>query len=387
MDKEFLYSRLGETVFFDTNNNCYNVSHDCLDAEITFSLSPTELKIINGYPNELPDGSEGIKTNICQRKGVFYLPFPDEEESQTKSICICLLNEAFDHFKIDDSIVLDGTEYQITHVYLKCAKWNIELSKNVREVIIDRRKKDWYSEKIEFGTSDNSWFWVDEANPFLCAKNGSLYSKDKKILYFLNTSQRGNIVVPKQVETIDTGAIYNPNCHSIDFLGAVKEIKVDAIYASGVKFLINNAASQVQIEVDDIKKLLHVISDKYYNDVVFSKPDVHGCLLDNGNIELHRTVNSVEALRRRMNGLSEARCDYEEVYLVTAPIVKWTDNREDTDGDGIVLYLESCTIPYYPGTVEGTHIYYYKDGSRTDYRITVYETYEEVRKLIAESRG
>lgn len=353
MEKEVLYNEIGNAVFYVSKESRYGINYDCFNPEV--HVYTTELDIINGAPDNLDDDL-GIETKVTHKNGIYYMPLPDDGDSETKSICICLLNETFNHFKIDESIVLDGTEYQITHVYLKCAKWNIELSKNVREVIVDRRKKDWYNEKIEFGTSDNCWFEVDEANPFLCADEGSLYSKDKKILYFLNTSQRGNIVVPERVETIDTGAIYNPNCVSIDFQGAVKEIKEDAIDANKVKFLINNAASQVQIKVDDIKKLLHIISDKYYNEVMFSKPNVHGSLLDNGNIELHKTVSSVEALRRCMNGLSEARCDYENVYLVTAPIVKWTNNREDTEGSGIVLYLESCIIPYYPGTVEGTHI-------------------------------
>lgn len=373
MEKELLYQNMGEAVYYVRGGYIID----------PFIFSPeydiwSDLGIINGRGGRFSTG-----TDIAHKKGVYYMPLPEEEEeTQTKSICICLLNECFEHFKIEDTIVLDGTEYLITHVYLKCAKWNIELSKNVREVIIDRRKEDLYNEKIEFGTSSNSRFEVDEANPYLCTENGSLYSRDKSVLYFLNTRQRDDIVVSEQVKKIDTGAIYNPDCRSINFKGAVNEIKEDAIEANRTKFLINNATSQIQIEVDDIKKLLDVFYNRVGNDVLFSKPNVHGCLLDNGNIELHETIISIDALQRRMKGLPASCCDYKNVYLLTSPIVKWTTNREDTDGNGIVLYIESCEIPFYPDTIEGTKIYYYIDGSRSECPITVYETYDEVKELL-----
>lgn len=97
-----------------------------------------------------------------------------------------------------------GETYPITSVSLYVGKFNIQISKNIKEISFPYKEYN----------STECYFDVDDDNEVYCSVNGSLLSKDKKILYFLHIQPERSwneifdVIIPKEVKQIRPYAIW-----------------------------------------------------------------------------------------------------------------------------------------------------------------------------------
>ncbi|MCI8860707.1 MAG: leucine-rich repeat domain-containing protein [Lachnospiraceae bacterium] len=79
---------------------------------------------------------------------------------------------------------------------------------------------------------------VQSGNPAYCAKEGILFTKDKKTLVCCPMDKKGSYTVPKGVKTIGNGAFAYTNLKNIKFQKGLITIEKDAFFSSGLKNVV-----------------------------------------------------------------------------------------------------------------------------------------------------
>lgn len=189
---------------------CFVEDHDFSYFKIYQLLPNNDLRLYLLYSNEGANKEDQHEENFVLRvPDTTQLGNIDIEETHTfvnddidrmypqKEITSVITNDDIDE-ETPPAIPL-GVPYPITEVYIKCPAAHISLSKNVRNVIIDKTPVNRLN--IEFFDSKKSSFEVDENNQYFCSKEGSLFSKDMKTLYFLRETG-GNVEIPDEVSDV-----------------------------------------------------------------------------------------------------------------------------------------------------------------------------------------
>lgn len=321
-----------------------------------------------------------------------------------------------DPFKIPKSLTIcwdDDTnapsgEYPITEIIVNCKEWHILIPKDIKDVIIKRIRE--YDEDIEFGTSQNSTFEVDESNKHLkSSKTGSLYTKDGKVLIHYHSNDE----VPISVEDIRPEAIYKPgksyrliipmNCkkltekaiqgdfETIDFTGGIDYIEPKALDNIDCKELrINGLLSIINAEgQEELNKWVdgNGYFFNYTHNLFLAVPNSSGGkALETGYIELTEVLPLKEKLRRH----EDSCAIYINAYINEC--VKSDDNIEKSDWRGLPIAIkpdkldknDSVYSPY--SQTDITRVAFIR---MTDYEhikeIFVLEPVNKVMELIKES--
>lgn len=79
---------------------------------------------------------------------------------------------------------------------------------------------------------------VQSGNPAYCAKDGILFTKDKKILVCCPMGKKGSYTVPKGVKKIGNGAFAYTSLKNIKFQKGLVTIGKDAFFSSGLKNVV-----------------------------------------------------------------------------------------------------------------------------------------------------
>lgn len=217
--------------------------------------------------------------------------------------------DAFEGIKSDD--------YTVTTIVVKSKEWNLFLPETIENVIIDRNN---YHDK-----GGRRSFRVHENNKYLMSENGSLYSKDGKVLFHYDYSKEQEL--NSNVEEILPGAIGScrdliipSNCKKlakkaivgefniIDFTGglniieqgALSEIECNELRINGLLSDINHEGQQ------ELNELYHKTTWKHRAcpRICFMAPmPTGGKAFENGYIELSQVLSS----EQKLNGFVDTR--------------------------------------------------------------------------------
>ena len=313
--------------------------------------------------------------------------------------------------KVFDPII--GNElgdYTISYVFVKCNNWRIRLPKTVKEVIIHEGKK--------IGGS----FYVDENNPYLFSEQGSLLSKDGKLIYLcINSAEHfETIILNEDVKMIMPGAIHSdkrlslviPNaCRSwvrnaitgsferIDFTGGLQAIESGALNDHDFScndIRINGLLSDINIEGQNELYTWYKNRDDYRKTrrLFLAAPMAKDSeSLENGYIKLTKVLSTNEKLERTI--VDSMDTDSCPVYINS-----YINERFSTTNN-IAIPMVIDTLPLYDGNYSGRNYYFYKpievtriyfvdinEGKNGDpkfFNVLVHEPVEKVHELIRES--
>jgi len=308
----------------------------------------------------------------------------------------------------DDDTNAPSGEYPITEIIVNCKEWHIFIPKDIKNVTIKRMQE--YDKDIEFGTSQNSTFEVEETNKYLkSSKVGSLYTKDGRDMIHYHSNDE----VPISVENIRPEAIYKPgesykliiplNCkklaekaiqgefETLDFTGGIEFIEPKALDNIDCKeFRINGLLSNINAEGQE-ELCKWVDGDRYFSKYTHNlflavpNPSISKAL-ETGFIELTEVLPLREKLRRH-----EDSCTiYINAYINER--VKSGDNIEKSNWGGLPISIKTDIIdnkdkdysPY--SRTEITRIAFIR---MTEYEqikeIFVHEPVNRVMELIKES--
>jgi len=316
------------------------------------------------YVCEYKDHTTGLPVIVNEESReaiVFILNTPPENGEVPETIII----------KDDSDIPLDKDkdgEYKVTEVYLKCKKWGeLRLPKTVKRIIIDRNpyKQEPSTNTYEYGTSNDSWFSIEDSDFLKSDYNGSVYSKDGKNLYhycslLYHYCSLDNNPLGEELEEILPGSIYNPEplnilripCNvkklskgaisgsfsEIDFTGGLNEIESQAfnrIECDNIR--INGLISD--INVDGVKEMERHLSSfigrRSERTGIFSllapEPQ-HGRLLNNGDIELMSCISLKDKISKHK--------DWEPLLIRSAIKNKFNECAEEN----ISVHIESIKL-------------------------------------------
>lgn len=261
----------------------------------------------------------GIENN---RATIFYNQCFPHEIPQT----VIVDKEGYEN----DSFITPAGEYDVSAIVVKCEEWHITLPETIETVVIDRDCLDSDGNQVYYkqGTSENSTISVSEDNKKFKSVNGSLYSKDGKILYHYHSSEESELL--EELEEIRPGAIYKPGsrCNlvippkckniakdaicgefsTIDFTGglniiergALEEIKCKELRIKGLLSDINYEGQQ------ELNELYHktILTHRACPRICFMAPmPTGGKAFENGYIELSQVLSS----EQKLNGFVDTR--------------------------------------------------------------------------------
>lgn len=304
-----------------------------------------------------------------------------------KKATVFVLNEP--HINEIPSMVGDFT---VSEVYLKCKKWQLRLPETVEKIVIDRSpsEEDPVTSRYEFGTSKDSSFYIDVSNNYLMSDyNGSVYSKDKKILYHFHSSEDTEFL--KELEIIYPGAIYKPTMwmpllipekckvlHKdaingffsvIDFTGGLNVIEKNAFHNISCKNVrINGLISSInEMGVSELK-----VWNKNYlvNPLSLLAPKPQGGkILEDNDIELTKHLSITEKMEM-----------HKDWYPFTI------SSLIDNSVEDISIDVESITISNnLYSEIEATRLILC-NGKNESISIVVLEKKEEVTELLLASK-
>lgn len=257
----------------------------------------------------------------------------------------------------DDDTNAPTGEYPITEIIVNCKEWHIFIPKDIKDVTINRMPDD--DNDIEFGTSKNSSFEVEESNENLkSSEHGSLYTKDGRVLIHYHSNDE----ISMSVEEIRPEAIYKPGesyrliiplkCKklaekaiqgefgTLDFTGGIEFIEPKALDNIDCKeFRINGLLSNINAEGQE-ELCKWVDEDRYFSKYTHNlflavpNPSI-GKALETGFIELTEVLPLREKLRRH-----EDSCTiYINAYINER--VKSDDNTEKSDWWGLPIAIKA----------------------------------------------
>lgn len=363
-----------------------------ITASIMVNDEPVEVGV------ELLDG--GTEARIFISEGRFGDNYPSKVIPETVNISNPIYGAAM-RIKLGD--------YTISEVYLKCREWNVKLPKTVKMVAIHE------------GKHIRGSFSVDKDNPYLFSEQGSLYSKDGKLIYLcINSAEHfETIILNDDVKMIMPGAIYSdkrislviPNVcrrwaknaitgsfEKIDFTGGLQTIESGALNEN------NFSCNDIRINglLSDINKEGQNELNTWYKNRDYKKPRrlflaapmaKYSETLENGYIKLTKVLSTHDKLERTLiDSMDKDSCPvYINSYI----------NERFSTIDNITIPIVIDTLPLYDGNdsewkyyfykpIEVTRIYFVdinegKNGDPRFFNVLVHEPVEKVHELIRES--
>ena len=296
-------------------------------------------------------------------------------------------NDIPETVKVFDQIM--GNElgdYTVSEVYLKCREWNVGLPKTVKDVVIHEGKKIVGS------------FSVEEDNPYLFSEQGSLYSKDGKLIYLcINSAEHYETIILKDnVKKIMPGAIHSDKRVTLVIPNACRRWAKNAItgsfekidFTGGLQTIESGALNDSYFSCNDIRinGLLSDINTEGQNELYtwYKKRDYKNakCLflavpvakdseaLENGYIKLTRVLSTQEKIERTLvDSMDKDSCPvYINSYI----------NERFSTINNIAIPIVIDTVPLYDGNYSGWNFYFYKPIEVT--RIKFVEIYEDKRR-------
>ncbi len=301
-------------------------------------------------------------------------------------------------------------EFTVSEVYLNCREWDVRLPKTVKEVVIHEGKKI------------GGVFFVDENNPYLFSNQGSLYSKDGKLIYLcINRVEHfATIILNDDVKTIMPGAIHSDKRLSLVIPNACRSWVKNAItgsferidFTGGLQAIEAGVLNNYDFSCNDIRinGLLSEINNEGQNELYtwyknrddYRKPRrlylaapmaKDSKTLENGYIKLTRVLSTQEKLERTLvDSMDKDSCPvYINSYI----------NERFSTKDNIAIPIVIDTVPLYDGNYSGWNYYFYKpievtriyfvdvnEGKKGDpifLNVLVHEPVERVHELILES--
>jgi len=212
----------------------------------------------------------------------------------------------------DDFEDIKPGDFTVTTIVVKSKEWNLFLPETIENVIIDRN--NYHDQK------GRRSFSVHKDNKYLMSENGSLYSKNGKVLFHYDYDYSKEQKLNFNVEKILPGAIGScrdliipPNCNKlakkaivgdfniIDFTGGLNKIERGAL--EGIKcneLRIKGLLSDINYEgQQELNELYHktILTHRACPRICFMAPiPTGGKAFENGYIELSQVLSSEQKL-------------------------------------------------------------------------------------------
>lgn len=190
--------------------------------------------------------------NMCWNYGIYGYKNLIIDEGITEITDQCFYPcSSLTHVELPDSLM-----YLSSAAFTYSAIKEINIPKNVTPVRYDYNGNLYYEEW--FSSCDKlEKITVDEENPYLLAENGTLYSKDKKVLFKVPQATAGKFSVPNGVEIISRSAFEGCQVSEIDLPTSLIEIQD---YAFGceklTQLVIPNGVETISYEAFPFAKSL-----------------------------------------------------------------------------------------------------------------------------------
>ena len=302
----------------------------------------------------------------------------------------------------------DSKVYTVKYVVIKCKYWDITLPHTIQEIIIDRSRDQRFGDDVIKQQSDttyqgdyNSRINVNDNNPNYLSIDGSLYSKDKKILlhYHKDTTLAPELeeIAPRAIENVEIDTLTIPagvhhlaknaisgKINTIDFQGQIQKAEDNCLILKpsygreslSTTIRINGLLSDMDNDSIQVLKSLKDKGAKF----VFKAPDK---LAEKVEFENTITLSGVIELFGRSR---DSRLDYKTDYKTVSLNVS---NFTYKDGRYVIAVADEMIDNCVYSPVKGSRIKFFsKDDPKEEFDdIIVYESQENVLKLIKKAIG
>jgi hypothetical protein len=353
-------------------------------------------KVCTSFSTKVEDSNIDLPVSIEGEKATIYLL---NEKFKGKYGTLLDIPEKISVSNYDELYETEPGEYIVSTIVIKCKEWHLSLPETIEEVFIDR---DNYREA---GTSENSDFCVHKDNKiFQSDDNGSLYSKDGKVLYHYHISDDSklsedleeirpgaifiseighNLVIPPKCTKLVKDAIYG-DIEEIVFLGALKLIEKDSLshiynHFANCTIRINGTLSDINDDgKEELRKWIENPMLRSKNEVIFAAPKPCGRGdIGNGFIELSEVID----IKDKMLLGKDTR-----PILINADINEGTVIKEEEKTDisnvPIIIRPEVTSKEETYNSVDITRITF---ATNNEMNIRVLEKIDVVEKLIKQS--